>query len=55
MSKWKVVEMAVGIIGGICGAVGLYAGCKSKDEDDERHYQELEKRYGLTPVENEAE
>lgn len=55
MSKWKMTEIVTGIIGGFCGIVGIIASIKTTAEDDERHYEEFEKRYGLTPVENEAE
>lgn len=52
--KWKIADVCLGVIGGICGVVGILTGIKSSAYDEQKQYEELEARYGLTPV-NEKE
>lgn len=51
--KWKIADIAVGLIGGICGVIGIITSLKSASYDEEQQYAALEERYGLTPVSNE--
>lgn len=50
--NWKVLDICLGLIGGICGVVGIVTGIKSSEYDEQRQYEDFEARYGLTPIEN---
>lgn len=49
---WWIIDVIVGLIGGLCGLIGIVSGVKSSNYNEEQTMKELEKRYGLTPVED---
>lgn len=53
--KWSIANTLVGLVGGICGVIGIITSIKSEAYNQEMQYKELEERYGLTRVEEEAE
>lgn len=53
--KWKMIDVTLGLIGGICGIVGLFTGFKSADYEEEVLFEDLEKKYGLEPIGKEGE
>ena len=53
--KWKIVDTALALVGGICGIAGLFTGFKASDYDEEVLFEDLEKKYGLEPIGREGE
>ena len=50
---WKIVDIAVGLVGGACGLIGIISGLKAANYDEEQQFKDLEERYGLTPISTE--
>lgn len=53
--KWKAIDVTLGLIGGLCGIIGLFTGFKSADYDEQVLFEDLEKKYGLEPIGREGE
>lgn len=49
---WSIIDIVVGLVGGICGLVGIVSGIKASNYNEEQQFKDLEKRYGLTPIED---
>lgn len=49
--KWKIADIVLGVIGGACGIAAIFTGIKSSDYDEMKQFEDLEARYGLTPIE----
>lgn len=47
--NWATVDAVLGLIGGICGVLGIVTSIKSAKYNEEQMYLGLEERYGLTP------
>ena len=48
--KWKIADVALGIVGGLCGIIGIITGLKAADYDEQALFEDLEKKYGLEPI-----
>lgn len=48
--KWSIANTVLGVIGGLCGVIGIFTAIKSESYEQDMQYKELETRYGLTPV-----
>lgn len=46
---WSIVNTIITTAAGVLGLVGIVTGIKSAEYEENRQYEELEKRYGLTP------
>ncbi len=55
MSKIKMLDTVLGVIGGIAGLIGIFTGLKCAGEEEAELDARLEKKYGLTPVPEETE
>ena len=53
--KWKVVDTVLAVVGGLCGLAGLLTGFKSSEYEQDELYKDLEKKYGLSPIDEEDE
>lgn len=53
--RWSVLNTILSVIGGLCALFGIYTSFKASDYDQEQEFKALEERYGLTPIEEEAE
>ena len=54
MSKIKMLDTVLGVIGGIAGLIGIFTGIKCAAEEEAELDARLEKKYGLTPVQEEV-
>ena len=54
MSKIKLVDTIIGVIGGIAGLIGIFTGIKCAADEEAELDARLEKKYGLTPVQEEV-
>ena len=54
MSKIKLLDTVLGVIGGIAGVIGIFTGLKCAGEEEAELDARLEKKYGLTPVQEEV-
>ena len=50
---WSIIDIVVGLVGGLCGLIGIVSGIKASNYNEEQQFKDLEKRYGLTPIETE--
>lgn len=57
MSKkgWWLTNVVLAVVGGVCGVLGIYTGVKAAEFEQDQQFENLEKRYGLTPIETEEE
>lgn len=53
--NWKIMDVALGLVGGICGVIGILTSIKAADYDEESLFEDLEKKYGLEPINSEGE
>ena len=54
-AKWKIADIALGVVGGICGVIGILTSIKAADYDEQSLFEDLEKKYGLEPVNTDGE
>ena len=54
-SKWFWIDSVVGIVGAIAGIASIFTGIAASNDQKRVEYQDLEDRYGLTPVEKEED
>ena len=54
MSKIKLIDTIIGVIGGIAGLIGIFTGIKCASEEEAELDARLEKKYGLVPVQEET-
>lgn len=47
--NWKILDIVLGLIGGICGVLGIISGIKASDYDEQKMFEDLEERYELVP------
>ena len=45
--NWKILDIVLGLIGGICGVLGIISGIKASDYDEQKMFEDLEERYEL--------
>ena len=50
---WKGLDIVLGLVGGICGVLGIVTGIKASSYDEEQQFKDFEERYGLTPIKTE--
>ena len=55
MSKIKLLDTILGVVGGIAGLIGIFTGIKCAAEDEAELDRRLEQKYGLKPVETAEE
>ena len=53
--NWKILDVVLGLVGGICGVVGIITSIKASEYDEQSLYEDLEKKYGLEPINVEGE
>ena len=53
--KWKIADVALGLVGGLCGIIGIITSIKAADYDEQSLFEDLEKKYGLEPIGVEGE
>ena len=47
--NWKIIDVVVGLVGGLCGLIGIISGIKSANYDEQQMFKDLEERYDLVP------
>ena len=47
--NWKILDIVLGLIGCICGVLGIISGIKASDYDEQKMFEDLEERYELVP------
>lgn len=47
--RWAIIDIIVSIVSGLLGIFGIFTGIKAATYNEQKQYEDLEARYGLTP------
>ncbi len=53
--RWWIADVIIGLLSGLFSILGIITGMKAASYNEEQQFKNLEKRYGLTPIETEEE